>query len=163
MFVKLYYIQKNNTSVIDIIGFNGPIILFLTSIIKLWKQKYIYGYLLFYIINIFINNLLKNTIKQARPNNTMNTNKEKYPGVHIYGMPSYHTQSVFFSITFLYLINKSIFILLIECFIAFITIYQRWVYRHHTIEQLLVGSFIGIINAYIGYIVTRQYISTSNI
>jgi membrane-associated phospholipid phosphatase len=160
MFEKLYYIQKNNTNVIDIIGFNGPIILFLTSIIKLWKQKYIYGYLLFYIINIFINNLLKNTIKQARPNNTIT---EKYPGVHKYGMPSYHVQSVFFSLTFLYLVKRSVFLLLIESFIAFITVYQRWINHHHTIEQLVVGSIIGIINAYIGYIVTRQYISTSNI
>jgi hypothetical protein len=161
MFEKLYYIQKNNTNVIDIIGFNGPIILFLTSIIKLWKQKYIYGYLLFYIINIFINNLLKNTIKQARPNNTMNTITEKYPGVHKYGMPSYHTQSVFFSLTFLFLVKKSVFLLLIECFIAFITIYQRWINHHHTIEQLVVGSIIGIINAYIGYILTYQYITNS--
>jgi membrane-associated phospholipid phosphatase len=161
MFENLYYIQKNNTNVIDLIGFNGPIILFLVSVINLWKQKYIYGYLLFYIINTFINNLLKNTIKQARPNNTMNTITEKYPGLHKYGMPSYHAQSVFFSLTFLYLVKRSVFLLLIESFIVFITVYQRWINHHHTIEQLVVGSIIGIINAYIGYIVTRQYISTS--
>jgi membrane-associated phospholipid phosphatase len=161
MFENLYYIENNNINVIDIIGFNGPIILFLVSVINLWKQKYIYGYLLFYIINTFINNLLKNTIKQARPNNTMNTITEKYPGVHKYGMPSYHAQSVFFSLTFLYLVKRSVFLLLIESFIAFMTIYQRWVNRHHTIEQLIVGSFIGICNAYISYLITNQYFVTN--
>jgi membrane-associated phospholipid phosphatase len=126
---------------------------------NLWKQKYIYGYLLFYIINTFINNLLKNSIKQARPNNTM-TN-EKYTEIHKYGMPSYHAQSVVFSLVFLYLVNKSIFLLLIEIFIVFITLYQRWYYRFHTIEQLAVGSFIGGVTAYIGYLSTKQYFVTN--
>jgi len=160
MFEYLSFIENKN-NLIDIIGFNGPIILFFTSVTNLWKQKYIYGYLLFYIINTFINNILKNTIKQSRPTNITNRITEKYPDVHKYGMPSYHAQSVFFSLTFLYLVKKSVFILLFECFIAFITLYQRWINHHHTKEQLLVGSFIGIINAYLGYITTHEYLSTS--
>jgi hypothetical protein len=124
-----------------------------------WKQKYIYGYLLFYIINTFINNFLKNSIKQARPNN--NIINEKYTEIHKYGMPSYHAQSVVFSLVYLYLVNKSIFILLIEIFIVFMTLYQRWYYRYHTIEQLAVGSFIGGVTAYIGYLSTKQYFVTN--
>lgn len=166
MFDNIIYISYTNTNIIDIIGISGPLILFFISTMNLWKQKYIYGYLLFYIINTFINNLLKITIKEPRPitNNTITNNtviKEKYPGVHKYGMPSYHAQSVVFSLVFLYLVNKSIFLLLIEIFIVFITLYQRWVYRHHTIEQLAVGTFIGGVTAYIGYFMTKQYFVTN--
>lgn len=158
MFDNILYISSTNSNIIDIIGMSGPLILFIISIMNLWKQKYIYGYLLFYIINTFINNLLKNSIKEHRPTNTM---REQYTEIHKYGMPSYHAQSVVFSLTFLYLVNKSIFLLLIELFIVFMTIYQRWFYRHHTIEQLAVGSFIGGVNAYIGYFITKQNFVTN--
>jgi len=159
MFDNILYISYTNPNIIDIIGLSGPLILFLISIMNLWKQKYIYGYLLFYIINTFINNFLKNSIKQARPNN--NIINEKYTEIHKYGMPSYHAQSVVFSLVYLYLVNKSIFILLIEIFIVFMTLYQRWYYRYHTIEQLAVGSFIGGVTAYIGYLSTKQYFVTN--
>jgi membrane-associated phospholipid phosphatase len=125
---------------------------------NLWKQKYIYGYLVFYIINTFINNLLKISIKEPRPTNTIN---EKYTEIHKYGMPSYHAQSVVFSLVYLYLVNKSVFLLLIEIFIVFITLYQRWYYRNHTKEQLAIGSLIGGINSYIGYFITKQYFVTN--
>lgn len=159
MFDNILYISYTNPNIIDIIGMSGPLILFIISIMNLWKQKYIYGYLLFYIVNTFINNILKNSIKEPRPNNTII--KEQYTEIHKYGMPSYHAQSVVFSLVFLYLVNKSIFLLLIEIFIVIITLYQRWFYRHHTIEQLSVGSFIGGVNAYIGYFMTKQYFVTN--
>jgi len=75
-----------NMDIIDIIGWNGPLIIFIISIMNFWKQKYIYGYLVFYIINIFINNLLKITIKENRPNNN-NIIKEKNTDINRYGMP----------------------------------------------------------------------------
>jgi hypothetical protein len=149
---------STNPNIIDIIGISGPLILFIISVIYLCKQKYIYGYLLFYIVNTFINNLLKISIKEPRPTNNIN---EKYTEIHKYGMPSYHAQSVVFSLVYLYLVNKSIFILLIEIFIVCITLYQRWYYRHHTIEQLAIGSFIGGVTAYTGYFITKQYFVTN--
>jgi hypothetical protein len=149
-----------NMDIIDIIGWNGPLIIFIISIMNFWKQKYIYGYLVFYIINIFINNLLKITIKENRPNNN-NIIKEKNTDIHRYGMPSYHAQTVFFSLIFLYLVNKSIFLFIIELFIAFITLYQRWYNKYHTKEQLIIGTLIGIVNAYIGYFITKQYFVTN--
>ena len=150
-----------NPNIIDKVGFSGPLVLFSISIINLWKQKYIYGYLVFYIINTFINNLLKISIKEPRPNNTTNTTNEKYTEIHKYGMPSYHAQSVVFSLVYLYLVNESIFLLIVEIFIVFMTLYQRLVYRHHTIEQLAIGSFIGGVTAYIGYLSTKQYFVTN--
>jgi hypothetical protein len=159
MFDKIVNISSINPNIIDIIGLSGPLILFIISIINLWKQKYIYGYLLFYIVNTFINNLLKISIKEPRPTN--NIINEKYTEIHKYGMPSYHAQSVVFSLVYLYLVNKSVFLLLIEIFIVFITLYQQWYYRYHTIEQLAIGSLIGGINAYIGYLSTKQYFVTN--
>jgi hypothetical protein len=164
MFDNILYKTSTTPNIIDIIGLSGPLILFIISIIYLWKQKYIYGYLVFYIINTFINNLLKVSIKEPRPNNTTNTTNttnEKYTEIHKYGMPSYHAQSVVFSLVYLYLVNKSVFLLLIEIFIVFITLYQRWYYRHHTKEQLAIGSLIGGINSYIGYFITKQYFVTN--
>jgi hypothetical protein len=161
MFDNILYKTSTTPNIIDIIGLSGPLILFIISIIYLWKQKYIYGYLVFYIINTFINNLLKVSIKEPRPNNTTNTTNEKYTEIHKYGMPSYHAQSVVFSLVYLYFVNKSVFLLLIELFIVFITLYQRWYYRHHTKEQLAIGSFIGGVTAYIGYFITKQFFVTN--
>lgn len=158
MFDSILHVLDRQSKFIDVIGLSGPLILFLITIVNLWKQKYIYGYLVFYIVNSFINNLLKISIKEPRPQNTSN---EKYTEIHKYGMPSYHAQSVVFSLTFLYLVNKSTFLLIIEIFIVFITLYQRWHNRYHTVEQLAIGSFIGSINAYIGYFITKQYFVTS--
>jgi len=159
MFINKEQITNTNLDIINIIGFSGPVLLFIISSMNLWKQKYIYGYLVFYIINSFINNILKITIKEPRPTNNVN---EKYTEIHKYGMPSYHAQSVVFSLVYLYLVNKSVFLLLIEIFIVFITLYQRWYYRYHSKEQLIIGSIIGGINAFIGYFITKQYFVTSN-
>jgi hypothetical protein len=159
MFDKIVNVSSINPNIIDIIGLSGPLILFIISIINLWKQKYIYGYLLFYIVNTFINNLLKISIKEPRPTN--NIINEKYTEIHKYGMPSYHAQSVVFSLVYLYLVNKSVFLLLIEIFIVFITIYQRWYYRYHSKEQLAIGSLVGGMTAYIGYLSTKQYFVTN--
>jgi membrane-associated phospholipid phosphatase len=150
---------STKSDIIYIIGLTGPLILFLITIMNLWKQKYIYGYLVFYIINVFINNLLKISIKESRPNNII---KEQYTEIHIYGMPSYHAQSVGFSLVFLYLVNKYTFLLILEIFIVFITLYQRWYYKHHSKEQLIIGTIIGGVNAYIGYFITKQYFITNS-
>ena len=69
----------------------------------------------------------------------------------MYGMPSAHAQSVFMSLTFLYLVKESPAWLLGELFIAGLTVYQRWKYNRHTLEQLGVGALLGSLVAYVGY------------
>lgn len=146
---------------IDIIGWSGPFILMFISITYLWNQKYMQGYLVFYIISSFINKLLKNIIKEDRPSNGKSIMNEHYTGKHKYGMPSYHAQLSFYSLTFLYLVNKSVYLMIFELFIAALTLYQRWSYRRHTVEQLAVGMVVGIITAYIGYNITTRYLVTN--
>ena len=75
-------------------------------------------------------------------------------------MPSGHAQSSMFSLTYLYLVKQSPSWLLIELFIAILTLYQRWNYRRHTIQQLFVGSVVGIVFAYISFVISKRYLRT---
>jgi membrane-associated phospholipid phosphatase len=68
----------------------------------------------------------------------------------VLGMPSGHSQGVFFSTAFMYFVfyylkpNTNTNILLFYLFISFVTIIQRVYYKFHTINQIIVGGFIGI-------------------
>lgn len=149
------------TNIFDIIGFIGPIIIFCISIIKLYKrQPYLIGYLLFFAGNIIVNSILKVNIKQERPTGGQSVINEPYTGVHKFGMPSSHSQSVFYSMTYLYLTKHEPNTLLIEMFISALTIYQRWNYRQHTVEQLGVGAIIGIMMGFLAEFMTKQYVIT---
>jgi len=162
--IKYEYLMNElmkSKDALDIIGFLGPFILMFISISYLWNQKYIQGYLIFYIISSFINKILKTIIQEDRPANGKSIMNENYTGKHKYGMPSYHAQLSFYSLTFLYLVNKSGYLIIFELFIAALTLYQRWSYRRHTVEQLAVGMVVGIITAYIGYNVTTRYLITN--
>ena len=101
---------------------------------------------------------LKNIIQQHRPNHGKKIMNENYEGVELYGMPSGHAQSVFFSLSFLYFVKGSPSWLIIELFISALTLYQRWKYRQHTSEQLFVGSIVGIGFAYFTYWITKHYL-----
>jgi membrane-associated phospholipid phosphatase len=76
---------------------------------------------------------------------------EKYKNEERFGMPSGHAQSIFFSIVYLYNLKHSIPLLFSNLFIASLTLYQRWKYRRHTVEQLATGSAIGGLFAWAVY------------
>jgi membrane-associated phospholipid phosphatase len=162
--IKYEYLMNElmkSKDALDIIGFSGPFILMFISISYLWNQKYLQGYLIFYIISSFINKILKNIIQEERPVNGKSIMNENYTGKHKYGMPSYHAQLSFYSLTFLYLVNKSGYLIFFELFIAALTLYQRWSYKRHTVEQLIVGMVVGVMTAYIGYYATSRYLITN--
>ena len=148
-------------NIFDHIGFYGPIIFIGINIFSLWKRMpYLYSYIIFYIINDFINRILKSSFREPRPNNQIHYDKrsDKYIGEHIYGMPSGHAQSVFYSISFLYLVTKSVILLIISLFIAALTLYQRWKYRNHTVKQLVMGSIVGTLFGSSVYYYTNKYL-----
>jgi membrane-associated phospholipid phosphatase len=106
--------------------------------------------------------VLKGLIQQQRPCidretfQLMMRNKERYikkNGVpyDIFGMPSGHSQSVVFSTIFIYLCLRDFNILLFYILISLITLFQRVINNHHTILQVVLGSFVGIVLGYIGY------------
>jgi membrane-associated phospholipid phosphatase len=146
--------------IFDKLGFFGPLVLFFISICKLWDQKiYLCAYLVFFVTNTVVNKILKKIIQQERPSHGQSIMNEQYTGSEIYGMPSGHAQSSFYSLSFLYFVKGSPSWLILELFIASLTIYQRIKYRQHTPEQLFVGSVVGIGFAYFSYWITKLYLS----
>ena len=134
---------------LDGIGFFGPIIVFLLNIYLLrLRYPYLLAYLVFFFMNKYVNKILKLVIKQARPDGGISFINESYTGADKYGMPSGHAQSAFFSIVYLYSLHHSVYLLLSTLFLGFITLYQRWKYRRHSVQQLIVGSAVGSIFAW---------------
>lgn len=141
------------------IGFMGPNILFIATITSLYyySSNYIIYYLFFYFLNKILNTVLKNIFKEPRPKNqrhVYNFEKKIKLGQQ-YGMPSGHAQSCFYSlITNYYFSNK--IMTYISILISIITLIQRYVYKNHTIKQLISGSITGIVFFYITYYIYRK-------
>ena len=139
---------------IDLVGFYGPIILNITSIILLWNQQIImWSYILGSISSIIINLVLKIIIKDPRPEQDakllkLAVDNGKYLNANKYGMPSGHSQSVGFSCTFIYLVLHNFNYFLVYFAISLVTMIQRFKYKKHTIPQIVIGFIIGIILAY---------------
>jgi membrane-associated phospholipid phosphatase len=138
---------------LDNIGYYGPIILFFIVCYFLWKRpKYLQLYIICFFLNTFINKCLKLIFREPRPDNPIEFAKfENYKNEELYGMPSGHAQSAFFSIVYLYNLQESVSVLLATLFIGCVTLYQRWKYRRHTAKQLIVGSSIGALFAWTIY------------
>lgn len=137
---------------VDTIGFYGPVILVFINIINLWTQRtYLVGYILFVSLNSVLNFILKTWIKQERPSKNGISIRHITDG---YGMPSAHAQSTMFSIIYLFLVNGSYAWLSMGIGILILTIYQRWKSKSHTMEQLAVGSLVGMIFSTFSYRMT---------
>ena len=157
-------------SFINKLGENGPIILFLMTILLLRnKMNLLFYYLLFYLLSLILNTTLKGFIQQPRPSidnktfNLMMKNKERYIKKYgtpydIFGMPSGHSQSVLFSTFFIYLSLHNIKITFLFALISFNTLIQRVNANHHTFLQVIAGSFVGILLGYIAYEMSKKNI-----
>ena len=146
--------------IIDSIGHYGPAILFVITSYSLFERHiYLFVFVVGFILNSFMNLFLKQLFREPRPKDPLPfIDSNNLIGNNYYGLPSGHAQSVFFSLTFLYLTNNSIFMLYIMSCITVITIYQRWKYRRHTIKQLIIGSFVGSLFAWIIIYITKMYL-----
>ena len=103
-----------------------------------------------------INYILKGVFKQPRPIDDKHIfNLEKmYRRVltfENYGMPSAHTQAVFYTTTFTYLALENNVLLVCSVFISLLTIYQRVQSRQHFLSQTIVGAIIGSILGFVFY------------
>jgi len=134
-----------------------PYIVFITTLVLLIVIKNI-KLLLFYLsgflINIIINRLLRNMIKDTR---LIENGHEKY------NMPSGHSQINFYSTAFIVIIillNPNLFnynntiktkyfvnitIILFYTLLSFMTTYKCVDGKYHTIDQVIVGVIIGCI------------------
>jgi len=142
------------------VGSYGPFFLLLLSIYLLWNEHNLFFYYLVgIVIDSLLNNILKGIIMQPRPcfdtrqvqlalkNNKRFLYKDGLP-YDLFGMPSGHASGVIFSTLFVYFALRKTNWLYVYLVISFIVISERVVYNHHTISQVVVGSFLGVLLAY---------------
>jgi membrane-associated phospholipid phosphatase len=146
------------------LGEYGPIILVFLSWYLLRDHKNLFFY---YTVGIFLNSIiniiLKGIIQQPRPMyDSDKVRLLKTYGKHylfqngipfdIFGMPSGHAQMCLFSTIYIYLVFKKIEYLYIYIPLSILTCYQRVKLSYHSISQVLVGTLVGSLFAYIVYI-----------
>ncbi len=147
----------NPLYILDLIGYYGPQILLVSSIFLLYKKSnYLFVYIIGFILDTILNFLIKGIVKQPRPKGDYNIFKpleQHSPRIlsDMYGMPSGHSQHVFYSTIFIHLVLKNTNITLLYILISLLTLYQRVKYKNHYIIQVLVGGLIGACLAYYMY------------
>lgn len=151
-------------------GQYGPLILIILSWYLLWDKKHLlFYYTIGIFANIILNLILKGIIQEPRP--MFDNKKVKLATTHakqyffqngipfdIFGMPSGHAQTAFFSTIFIYLSLKHKNILYLYLIFSIIICYQRIKFEYHYISQVIVGSLVGSAFAYFVYYLAREKI-----
>jgi dolichyldiphosphatase len=150
------FIKEN----LDYIGYIGPILTTIITAISLFeKPYYLISFIFGSLLNNSLNEILKTWIKEPRPNNPVNyIEHTNIIGPHKYGMPSGHAQITAFTIIFLILTKGPQTWILLSLFIYFLTIYQRWSFRRHTLLQLFIGTIVGGLFGYLIFWITKWYL-----
>lgn len=148
----------------DYIGLYAPIILFIFTLFLLRNMP---TYLQFYIIGNILNNILniilKLIIKEPRPNDEQKAieigvvNGSRI-GFDKFGMPSGHSQNCGYNLAFISLTLNDIFVTTLYILISIVSLLQRYLYKNHSMLQLLVGLSIGIGFGYLIYLIGNKYI-----
>lgn len=142
------------SKIIDRLGFHGPSILGVCSIFLLRNQfVYLMVYVIGFMLNIKINEILKLLIKEKRPQGCEEDFKKG--DAHYYGMPSGHAQMSFFSVVFIYLVVKNQPLLIWMSLLGWITMFQRYNTKCHSIPQLAIGAISGGCVALFTYWITK--------
>jgi membrane-associated phospholipid phosphatase len=123
-------------------------------------------YIAFFLFSGYVNTLLKGEIKQPRPDHPKKfLYSEHFSRAHaVYGMPSGHSQNVFFSLTYLYLTARDgIYWMQIGLVLAALMVYERWTFHNHTLMQLFAGALVGIALGFTVTTVRNQLVQSSPI
>ena len=141
-------------SMFDMLGFYGPFLLILLTVIVLKNRTMYYNYYFIgYLVNMLTNEVLKLVLKQPRPNTDealfrmMKHNRQQGLDPQQYGMPSGHAQSVAYSTSFLFFLTRKARDLQqwpwIFAIVSLWTIVQRVWKKEHSVAQVLVGAILG--------------------
>ena len=154
--------------IVQVIGENAPLILFILSIIIFINKTNLLIYnIVGGILNVFFNLFLKGIFKHPRPNedmkkfNLMVKNGQRFfykDGIpyDLFGMPSTHAQTVFFYTMYCFLaLNNNTYIIFL--LISLITLFQRVNDEHHSYLQVIIGAIIGSIVGYLFYHLSKTY------
>jgi len=131
------------------LGYFSEIIIVIIVIYLLQKDLInVLIYIIFFLLDGYINTILKGIIREPRPPDYVkylyseHTSRVKT----IYGMPSGHSQNVFFSLTYLFLTAKEpVYWIQICLGLSALMAYERWTFHNHTLLQLFAGAIVGII------------------
>lgn len=154
--------------IIDYIGYYAPmLLLFITVFFLRNRCTYLKFFLFGYAGTFALNTALKLLIQEPRPSKDMRTleiaikNGQRL-GFDKYGMPSGHAQTCGFCLAFMTMLFKSSSISLFYSIISIIAMYQRYIYKNHTISQLIVGFIIGaatgILVYFVGYKTVKGFL-----
>jgi len=165
--ISIYFMEMLS-DLFNELGSFGPIILIFLSIYLLWNKQNLFFY---YTVGVFIDNIINLILKgfflQPRPSIDKKDFdlalkhgkrfifKDGMP-YDMFGMPSGHSQSSFFSTVFIYLSLRKNNIGYIYLATSILTMIQRVVYNHHTVLQVCVGSVIGSAVGYLFYYIATQ-------
>jgi membrane-associated phospholipid phosphatase len=142
----------------DYIGFSAPYFLIpVTLFLIIHKKMATIVFIAGYIGNMILNTALKLCFQEPRPSLIQHSfaldfsdvykNADEL-GPHEYGMPSGHSQTVWFITTFITMALKNHTISLVYAVISICTMIQRVQYNNHTMSQVLAGMIVGSLFAY---------------
>jgi len=148
--------------IFDYIGYHGPLILTAMTSISLWtRYQYLLSFAVGSILNMYLNRVLKDIFREPRPSRRIPFNDETPSGIHVYGFPSGHAQITAFATAFLYLAKGPPVTVYLMSFILFLTMYQRWKYRLHSVKQLFFGALFGGGFAWLTIYFTKKVLHSS--
>ena len=144
----------------DLLGFYGFFVIMAVVLAHIHSHVWeLTCFVVGIVLSIVLNKWLKSVIRDPRPthpiplrlpswsSSSSSTDEKWYQGSETFGYPSGHAQLAFYALTFLGLVlmhRPFLSWLFFFCFfVACITLYQRWKYRRHTVEQLFAGTVLG--------------------
>jgi membrane-associated phospholipid phosphatase len=146
-------------NIVKNIGHYGSNILLIATILQLIINPIVLLlYIIGYLLNLQLNRILKNTIKDTEPIDNIS---------HKYRMPSGHSQCTIYSVVFIYFIlfhspysriekkwvKHIIFLFYLSIYLN--TSFSCVFYNYHTLNQVVVGSIIGGIIGWLVFYITR--------
>ena len=141
---------------LNIIGYTGPFILLIISIILLYSYK-MYTLLIIYVIGFLLNGvlnfILKGVFRHPRPLDDrkvflITPISENRLGFEKYGMPSGHAQHMLYSTIFIFFALKNVLITTAFVILSILTICQRVINKSHFVYQVVIGSLVGSLMGY---------------
>ena len=153
----------------DLLGFYGFVVIIVVVCIhihtRVWEST---CFLVGIWVSFAVNKWLKSVIRDPRPTHPVPfqfrfgdgegqvmTEKVRaahlYQGAELYGYPSGHAQHAFYALSFFALVlwhrpNVGWWYVWVMCvFVACVSLFQRWKYRRHTVEQLGAGTVVGML------------------
>lgn len=149
---------------ISYLGVMAPFILFFLSIfLLLYKQNYLKFFIMGALLNNILNIILKLLIQEPRPSEDIKAIEIGIVNGHRssfdkFGMPSGHAENCGYMLSFMTMVYKSPNITSLYFIITILTIFQRYLFKNHTILQLIVGLLIGCLFGYITFMLAQTHI-----